>query len=32
MTQPMAAVRPQPPLQQAPQPMRGFLIDQDDEN
>ena len=33
MTQPMAPVRPQggpQPLQQAPTPMRGFLIDEDD--
>ncbi|MGW3246335.1 DivIVA domain-containing protein [Streptomyces sp. NPDC001070] len=32
MTQPMAPVRPQgpAPLQQAPTPMRGFLIDEDD--
>ncbi|MEE4541574.1 DivIVA domain-containing protein [Streptomyces sp. V4-01] len=32
MTQPMAPVRPQgpSPLQQAPTPMRGFLIDEDD--
>jgi vacuolar-type H+-ATPase subunit H len=32
MTQPMAPVRPQGqvPLQQAPTPMRGFLIDEDD--
>jgi hypothetical protein len=32
MTQPMAPVRPQPPqpMQQAPSPMRGFLIDEDD--
>jgi hypothetical protein len=27
----MAPVRPQgPPMQQAPSPMRGFLIDEDD--
>ncbi|MFF3003125.1 DivIVA domain-containing protein [Kitasatospora sp. NPDC057940] len=34
MTQPMAAVRPQPPqpMQQAPAPMRGFLIDEDGDN
>ena len=34
MTQPMAAVRPQPPqpLQQAPTPMRGFLIDEENDN
>ncbi|MGW7265551.1 DivIVA domain-containing protein [Streptomyces sp. NPDC054842] len=32
MTQPMAPVRPQgpSPMQQAPSPMRGFLIDEDD--
>ncbi|MEV6649752.1 DivIVA domain-containing protein [Streptomyces sp. NPDC051219] len=32
MTQPMAPVRPQAPqpMQQAPSPMRGFLIDEDD--
>ncbi|MFF9014053.1 DivIVA domain-containing protein [Streptomyces sp. NPDC014870] len=32
MTQPMAPVRPQAPqpMQQAPAPMRGFLIDEDD--
>lgn len=32
MTQPMAPVRPQgtQPMQQAPSPMRGFLIDEDD--
>jgi vacuolar-type H+-ATPase subunit H len=32
MTQPMSPVRPQAPqpLQQAPTPMRGFLIDEDD--
>jgi hypothetical protein len=32
MTQPMAPVRPQAPqpMQQAPTPMRGFLIDEDD--
>jgi vacuolar-type H+-ATPase subunit H len=32
MTQPMAPVRPQgpQPMQQAPTPMRGFLIDEDD--
>ena len=32
MTQPMAPVRPQgpSPMQQAPTPMRGFLIDEDD--
>lgn len=33
MTQPMAPVRPQggpQPAQQAPSPMRGFLIDEDD--
>lgn len=34
MPQPMAAVRPQPPqpMQQAPAPMRGFLIDEDGDN
>ncbi len=32
MTQPMAPVRPQgpSPMGQAPSPMRGFLIDEDD--
>ncbi|HET6636250.1 MAG TPA: DivIVA domain-containing protein [Streptomyces sp.] len=30
MTQPMAPVRPQGGHQQAPSPMRGFLIDEDD--
>lgn len=31
MTQPMAPVRPQGgPMQQPPSPMRGFLIDEDD--
>jgi hypothetical protein len=32
MTQPMAPVRPQGPgpMGQAPSPMRGFLIDEDD--
>lgn len=32
MTQPMAPVRPvaPQPMQQAPSPMRGFLIDEDD--